>query len=78
MPTEYVEGGHILEVLLDEHRERALSWEEKTQVIKGVAAGLAHAHRHGAIHRDIRPSTTSRRCWRGKARPSTPSCSRRN
>jgi hypothetical protein len=54
-PTEYVEGGHILEVLLGEHRERTLTWEEKTQIIKGVANGLAHAHRKGVIHRDVRP-----------------------
>jgi serine/threonine protein kinase len=54
-PTEYVEGGHVLEVLLGEHRERTLTWEEKTQIIKGVAGGLAHAHRLGVIHRDIRP-----------------------
>jgi serine/threonine protein kinase len=53
--TEYVEGGHILEVLLSEHRERTLTWEEKAQIIKGVAGGLAHAHRQGVIHRDIRP-----------------------
>jgi serine/threonine protein kinase len=54
-PTEYVEGGQILEVLLGQHRERLLTWDEKTQIIKGVAAGLAHAHRLGVIHRDIRP-----------------------
>jgi serine/threonine protein kinase len=54
-PTEYVEGGQILEVLLGEHRERTLTWEEKTHVIKGVASGLAHAHRKGVIHRDVRP-----------------------
>jgi serine/threonine protein kinase len=54
-PTEYVEDGQILEVLLGEHRERTLTWEEKTRIIKGVAAGLAHAHRHGVIHRDVRP-----------------------
>jgi serine/threonine protein kinase len=54
-PTEHVEGGQILEVLLGEHRERKLTWGEKTQIIKGVAAGLAHAHRHGVVHRDVRP-----------------------
>jgi hypothetical protein len=54
-PTEYVEGGQILETLLDEHRERTLSWDEKTRIIKGLAAGLAHAHRRGVIHRDVRP-----------------------
>src|SRR5262245_7962204 len=54
-PTDYFEGGQILEWLLDEHRERTLTWEEKTQIIKRVASGLAHAHRHGVIHRDVRP-----------------------
>jgi serine/threonine protein kinase len=54
-PTEHVEGGQLLEVLLGEHRERMLSWEEKTQIIRGVATGLAHAHKNGVIHRDIRP-----------------------
>jgi serine/threonine protein kinase len=54
-PTDYFENGQILEWLLDEHRERTLTWEEKTQIIKGVANGLAHAHRRGVIHRDVRP-----------------------
>jgi serine/threonine protein kinase len=54
-PTDYFEGGQILEWLLDAHRERTLTWEEKTQIIKGVSTGLAHAHRHGVIHRDVRP-----------------------
>jgi serine/threonine protein kinase len=54
-PTDFIEGGQILEWLLDKHCERSLTWEAKTQIIKGVAAGLGHAHRHGVIHRDIRP-----------------------
>src|SRR5262249_10950103 len=33
----------------------ALTWDEKTRIIKGVAVGLAHAHKHGVIHRDVRP-----------------------
>jgi serine/threonine protein kinase len=41
--------------MIDKHAERTLTWEEKTQIIKGVSAGLAHAHRHGVIHRDVRP-----------------------
>ena len=32
-----------------------MTWQEKMRIIKGVAAGLAHAHRHGVIHRDVRP-----------------------
>jgi serine/threonine protein kinase len=54
-PTDFIEGGQILEWLLDKHCEQGLTWEEKTQIIKGVAIGLGHAHRHGVIHRDVRP-----------------------
>ena len=54
-PTDFIEGGQILEWLLDKHCEQALTWDEKAQIIKGVAVGLAHAHRHGVIHRDVRP-----------------------
>jgi serine/threonine protein kinase len=54
-PVGYLEGGQLLEWLLDKQSEQALTWDEKTRIIKGVAAGLAHAHKHGVIHRDIRP-----------------------
>lgn len=54
-PVGYVEGGQLLEWLLDKHSERALTWHDKTRIIKGLAAGLAHAHKHGVIHRDVRP-----------------------
>src|SRR5262245_44123282 len=54
-PVGYIEGAQLLEWLLDKHSERALTWDEKTRIIKGVAAGLAHAHKHGVIHRDVRP-----------------------
>lgn len=54
-PTDFIEGAQTLEWLLDKQCDQILSWEEKTRIIKGVAAGLAHAHKHGVIHRDIRP-----------------------
>jgi serine/threonine protein kinase len=54
-PTDFIEGGQILEWLLDAHGEQTLMWSEKARIIKGVAAGLAHSHRHGVIHRDVRP-----------------------
>ena len=54
-PVGYIEGGQLLEWLLDKHSERDLTWDEKTRIIKGVAAGLMHAHKHGVIHRDVRP-----------------------
>lgn len=54
-PVGYIEGGQLLEWLLDKRCDQALTWEEKTRIIKGVATGLAHAHKHGVIHRDVRP-----------------------
>jgi serine/threonine protein kinase len=54
-PTDFIEGGQLLEWLLDKGSEKALTWEEKSRIIKGAAAGLTHAHKHGVIHRDIRP-----------------------
>lgn len=54
-PVGYLEGGQLLEWLLDKHSERTLTWDDKTRMIKGVATGLAHAHKHGVIHRDVRP-----------------------
>jgi Protein kinase domain/Nuclease-related domain len=55
-PTEYVEKGRRVETLLGDNPEWPLTWPEKIQIIKGVGSGLAHAHRHGVIHRDVRPS----------------------
>jgi serine/threonine protein kinase len=54
-PVGYIEGAQLLEWLLDKHSEQALTWDDKTRIIKGVASGLAHAHKHGIIHRDVRP-----------------------
>lgn len=54
-PVGYIEGAQQLEWLLDKHSERALTWDEKARIIRGVAAGLSHAHKHGIIHRDVRP-----------------------
>jgi serine/threonine protein kinase len=54
-PVEYLERGQWLETQIDKDIWATLSWNLKTLVIKGVAAGLKHAHQHGVIHRDVRP-----------------------
>lgn len=55
LPTEYVERGRPLSVLLEKQEDRALSWKEKADIIAKMARGLQHAHAHGVIHRDVRP-----------------------
>lgn len=54
-PTEYFEKGVPLETLLGDDPEWQLTWPEKIRIIKGVGSGLAHCHRRGVIHRDVRP-----------------------
>jgi tetratricopeptide (TPR) repeat protein len=48
---ELVSGANLHQTL----GERRLSVEETVKVATGVAAALAEAHRHGIIHRDIKP-----------------------
>ncbi|MBZ4421104.1 AAA family ATPase [Myxococcus sp. RHSTA-1-4] len=36
-------------------RKGALDWDEAVAVFRDVLAGLAHAHAHGVIHRDLKP-----------------------
>jgi len=55
LPTEYMESGRPLEVLLDKEEDRKITWAEKRKIIAGIAAGLRHAHQGGVVHRDVRP-----------------------
>jgi tetratricopeptide (TPR) repeat protein/predicted Ser/Thr protein kinase len=48
---ELVSGASLRHIL----GERRLSIEETLKVATGVASALAEAHRHGVIHRDIKP-----------------------
>ena len=46
-------AGESLRARLD--REGALPVDEAIRVVAGVAAALDHAHRHGIVHRDVKP-----------------------
>src|SRR5207244_10656796 len=49
---EYVEGETVADVL---RRRGSLPPEEAVEIAGQVCAGLAHAHAHGLVHRDVKP-----------------------
>jgi serine/threonine protein kinase len=49
---EYLPGGSLMDLI---KRRRRLSERETARIGADVAAGLAHAHERGIIHRDIKP-----------------------
>ncbi len=52
MAMEFVEGTSLSKRLKEEGR---LPAEEAVHIVRQVAEGLAYAHEHGIIHRDIKP-----------------------
>ncbi|WP_224242784.1 protein kinase domain-containing protein [Hyalangium gracile] len=50
---ECLQGESLSELLL---RERKLELRRTLSIMRGVAAGLAHAHEHHIVHRDLKPS----------------------
>ncbi len=49
---EYVEGQDLGQTL---NQRAPLSWQEALQIARQVALALDQAHRHGIVHRDIKP-----------------------
>jgi serine/threonine protein kinase len=50
---ECLDGESLGAVLQREHR---LGLQRVLEIMRGVAAGLAHAHEHHIVHRDLKPS----------------------
>jgi tRNA A-37 threonylcarbamoyl transferase component Bud32 len=55
LPTEYIDGGRTLEMLLEKEEDRKIKWAEKAAIVQRLASGLRHCHVAGVIHRDVRP-----------------------
>ena len=55
MVLEYVPGG-TLEERLQDAKGKPLPDDETRAVSAGIAAGLAHAHARGVVHRDLTPA----------------------
>ena len=55
LPTEYIDGGRPLRMWVDEGVATKQPYPKKAEAIIGAARGLTHAHKHGVIHRDVRP-----------------------
>jgi eukaryotic-like serine/threonine-protein kinase len=52
MVMEYIEGGTLADLLLG---GRPLPLEDAVGIVLPVCAALDYAHRHGVVHRDIKP-----------------------
>lgn len=50
---ELVEGPTLEEIL---RRRRRLSWQETVECAWQICSALQHAHNHGIVHRDVKPS----------------------
>ena len=48
---EYLPGGTLKQKL-----GQKIPWQETLQILLPVARGLAYAHQHGVIHRDVKPA----------------------
>ena len=52
MIVEYIPGGSLAQKMADARLDEATS----LRYLRGIAAGLDYAHRHGVVHRDVKPA----------------------
>ena len=52
MIVEYIPGGSLAARMADTRLDRATV----LKYLRGIAAGLDYAHRHGVVHRDVKPA----------------------
>ncbi|KAJ1699107.1 hypothetical protein LUZ63_007619 [Rhynchospora breviuscula] len=53
---DYISGGNLYKHLHESSETSALSWKERFDIILGIARSLAHLHRHGVIHYNLKSS----------------------
>jgi formylglycine-generating enzyme required for sulfatase activity len=61
---EAIEGGSLADKLT---REQQLSIEDAARIFQEVASALAHAHKRGVVHRDIKPQNVLLEAESGRA-----------
>jgi hypothetical protein len=54
-PTEYVQDGLPLSVLLERDGGAPLPWERMVDIVRKAAEGLRHCHSRGVVHRNLSP-----------------------
>ncbi|WOL14770.1 hypothetical protein Cni_G23551 [Canna indica] len=53
---EFVSGGSLYKLLHECSASNALSWQERFDIVLGIARSLAHLHRHKIIHYNLKAS----------------------
>jgi serine/threonine protein kinase len=50
---EYCSGGSLDQLLFDKQGEQTITNERKIELVRGIARGALHLHKHNIVHRDL-------------------------